>query len=407
MDTSNGPRNHHARLDSSRHANPQPVTLDIGPPQQDMFADHDPEPASQRAIVSALTSEQHPILSELLHAVVTDTDDKHDSRFGAVLPKWLVTLPRPAWLASAGKPATKTWWPGWSSRDAAIRQRDAAREQLPAPEDDAELPILTTQASVPSPWRVTLGPRSAIAASALLLCALAVAAGSLWMNTRLEQRLQALSATVASLQSAGKHEPVVDNSTVDSLREQVQTEMQQLQQRISGLATANRPPAVDTDKQQAEQQQLLARITELERLGTEQRQQQAQTRQLTDTLNTQLAAQAKQIKLAAAAAHKTHSNTIAKASPAVKSTAKSTASPATDGPWVVNLLSVTSRAEARRERKRLSNIGIDAEIRSAAVNGKTWYRLRVTGFASAADARDFGDRVAVQAGLKGTWAARG
>jgi len=94
----------------------------------------------------------------------------------------------------------------------------------------------------------------------------------------------------------------------------------------------------------------------------------------------------------------------AKPAPEVKTAqaAKPKPTPAS-GPWVVNLLSASTRTEAGRKVEQLSAKGIDAEIQPAVVKDQTWYRIRVVGFATVGDARRFGRKVAKEMGLKGVW----
>lgn len=81
--------------------------------------------------------------------------------------------------------------------------------------------------------------------------------------------------------------------------------------------------------------------------------------------------------------------------------------PAADqGPWVVNLLSASTRAEAERQVAELLGQGIDAEVHSAVVKDQTWYRIRVVGFSTVDDARRYAGQVTAKTGLKGIWVAR-
>ncbi len=73
------------------------------------------------------------------------------------------------------------------------------------------------------------------------------------------------------------------------------------------------------------------------------------------------------------------------------------------GAWVVNLISLGNGAAANNELKRLKQMGIHAEGVKAEIRGKTWYRIRVSGFASAEDASRQRKILANKLGLHGTW----
>ena len=58
--------------------------------------------------------------------------------------------------------------------------------------------------------------------------------------------------------------------------------------------------------------------------------------------------------------------------------------------WALNLLSLASRKGASATVKQLQKVGVDASRnRFTAKDGKTWYRVRVTGFSSYAAARSY------------------
>ncbi len=74
--------------------------------------------------------------------------------------------------------------------------------------------------------------------------------------------------------------------------------------------------------------------------------------------------------------------------------------------WVVNLISVSEKTLAVAERSRLAGLGIDARIQPATVDGKTWYRLRVSGFESKDAAQRFAAKIRSTAGLGSAWVTR-
>lgn len=92
----------------------------------------------------------------------------------------------------------------------------------------------------------------------------------------------------------------------------------------------------------------------------------------------------------------------AQAAPAKVRSTSPTPAPRSSG-WVVNLLSLSSRADAESERNRLRRLGINAQLETAEVNGRTWYRLRVGGFGSKNEAEAYSRRVSARANLSGAW----
>lgn len=70
--------------------------------------------------------------------------------------------------------------------------------------------------------------------------------------------------------------------------------------------------------------------------------------------------------------------------------------------WAVNIVSVDNLPEAKQEIERLHAAGFDVEMVDVQVKGKTWHRLRVTGYESAAAAeREL--KKAVAAGYSDAW----
>jgi cell division septation protein DedD len=80
--------------------------------------------------------------------------------------------------------------------------------------------------------------------------------------------------------------------------------------------------------------------------------------------------------------------------------------PSKQGGWVINLLSVTSAGTAKEEMTRLRKLGIRADQQVVNQDGKTWYRLRVTGFDSYAGAKAYIETVEKQTGFSSAWVAK-
>ena len=74
--------------------------------------------------------------------------------------------------------------------------------------------------------------------------------------------------------------------------------------------------------------------------------------------------------------------------------------------WVINLLSVSSAKTANVELSRLRKLGIRVDKQAVSKGGKTWYRLRVTGFDSYEGAKAYIDTVQKQTGFKSAWVAK-
>jgi SPOR domain len=76
------------------------------------------------------------------------------------------------------------------------------------------------------------------------------------------------------------------------------------------------------------------------------------------------------------------------------------------GDWVINLASYASESIAGRKLADFGRKGVTAEQSVASVNGKTIYRLRITGFDSRQAATVRAESIRQQLGLKETWITR-
>lgn len=102
-----------------------------------------------------------------------------------------------------------------------------------------------------------------------------------------------------------------------------------------------------------------------------------------------------------------------KASQPVKSTAttpagtkKTSAKPAGTGDWAVVLVSFPTSAQAESERARLQKTGMSTEVHKSQVDGKTWFRVRVPGYASQDAAKSAIPALETKSGIDGAWVAR-
>ncbi len=76
------------------------------------------------------------------------------------------------------------------------------------------------------------------------------------------------------------------------------------------------------------------------------------------------------------------------------------------GRWVLQLASSASPVEAEREVKKLQAAGYSPEIVTAEIKGKTWHRVRISGFSSAAEARKTADELKAKLGYQNSWIAK-
>jgi hypothetical protein len=76
------------------------------------------------------------------------------------------------------------------------------------------------------------------------------------------------------------------------------------------------------------------------------------------------------------------------------------------GAWAVVLRSMSSEVEADQMRIKFAGQGVTAEVQAAQVKGRTWYRLRVTGFQGLKDAMAYVEQAKSTLGLTDTWVVR-
>ena len=92
--------------------------------------------------------------------------------------------------------------------------------------------------------------------------------------------------------------------------------------------------------------------------------------------------------------------------PAEPAPAAPVAPPRRDGDWVINLASYTNPRYAARKQAEFAGEGVAVEQVEATVNGKTIYRLCVSGFSSSRAARQEAGNIRMKLGLQDTWIAR-
>ena len=76
------------------------------------------------------------------------------------------------------------------------------------------------------------------------------------------------------------------------------------------------------------------------------------------------------------------------------------------GPWVINVASVQSKANAQQTLDLLKKGGYDAYIDEAQQNGNLWHRVRVGFFPSREEARRAAEELSHKYGIQGPWLAQ-
>jgi len=80
--------------------------------------------------------------------------------------------------------------------------------------------------------------------------------------------------------------------------------------------------------------------------------------------------------------------------------------PGAQGDWVINIGSYMREKIAARKMAEFRKQGVNTELVTATVRGKTIYRIQVAGFVSMAEARDHAGQVRETLGLGETWIRR-
>ena len=196
------------------------------------------------------------------------------------------------------------------------------------------------------------------------LFSLIIAAVVGWFAVTLHVQVGDLRAELAQLRQQEGTATMVGTGN-DTAR--LEEEIGRLNQRINEMSLSlNAPTASPADSNQRELETIYNRLDELGKAVESLREQQAR-------------AGSKPAE-------------TAKAEPAATkpAAAKSVTKPRR-GSWVVNVASLTDAASAAAEQKRLKKAGIDTEVQKAVMEGHTWFRVRVTGFASREEAQAYAD----------------
>ena len=88
-------------------------------------------------------------------------------------------------------------------------------------------------------------------------------------------------------------------------------------------------------------------------------------------------------------------NTVIGIQPAVSMTKQ--------GPWVINIASLPSKADAERFAENVRTMDIETEQQHVTVKGKEYWRVQITGFSTAAEAKATAGTTMEKLGLKEIW----
>lgn len=83
------------------------------------------------------------------------------------------------------------------------------------------------------------------------------------------------------------------------------------------------------------------------------------------------------------------------------------AAPAKPAPeWSLNIASYADAASAEQQVQRLRDAGYPVVVQPATVNGKSWWRVQVPGYASQQDAKAAANEIQSKLGVRGIWVLR-
>lgn len=238
---------------------------------------------------------------------------------------------------------------------------------------DSTPPRSTHGAILPPPAAPALSRAQLIGGVVVLSLSLLLSLAALWMGLGLGAQIDVLNQNVSELQQR-----LLSQSRRGTIAPQAQLgeQLNRLGERVNELAVIVEGPVGHL--RESTQQELQALGLRLDRLE-----------------------QGNSVQPQPVVAVTSSKPLVSKAEPvmAAAATAKS-------GGWVINLLSVSSAGTAKEELGRLRKLGIRADQQAVTQQGKTWYRLRVTGFDSYAGAKAYIDTVEKQTGFRSAWVAK-
>jgi cell division septation protein DedD len=77
-----------------------------------------------------------------------------------------------------------------------------------------------------------------------------------------------------------------------------------------------------------------------------------------------------------------------------------------NGPWVINLVSIPNKIDAERFMEKAQSRGVAAGLYQVTVKGTDYWRVQVSGFSSAAEAKSEARQVKEKLGIKDVWVAK-
>ena len=77
-----------------------------------------------------------------------------------------------------------------------------------------------------------------------------------------------------------------------------------------------------------------------------------------------------------------------------------------EGPWVINLASSPSQADADRFAAKVQSTGIETQQQQVTVKGRQYWRVQTTGFTTTDEARAYAGTVREKLGLQDVWISR-
>ena len=263
-------------------------------------------------------------------------------------------------------------------------EREELVFETPAPEVIAAAATAAAVTAAPAPAAAPILPPTPapalskaqlIGGAALLSSSLLLSLAALWMGMGLGSQIDTLNQNVSELQQR-----VLAQSRRGTLAPQAQLgdQLNRLGERVNELAVIVEGPVGHL--RESNQQALLALGMRLDRLEGGQ--------------------------ILPAQPTVTPATSSTKALVSKPETAPAVAATAKKKGWVINLLSVTSAKTANTELSQLRKLGVRADKQAVNKDGKTWYRLRVTGFDSYEGAKAYVDTVQKQTGFKSAWVAK-
>lgn len=204
----------------------------------------------------------------------------------------------------------------------------------------------------------------------LALFALLVAGGAVWYALSLQGQLTELRSELAQ-----SRQPAAFASGPDL---QMQEELGRLNQRLNEMALKlDGPLGQLSESNQRELADIFSRMDGFEKAVTELRE---------DIAGLQRSGKSTTAKTEPKPVTKT-----VQPQAAPKPSTATTSKTGRTGNWVVNVASLTDGKAAIAEQQRLKKEGIEVEVQEVVMSGRTWYRVRATGFASREEAQVYGD----------------